>query len=185
MIYFTADLHLDHKNILLSRQGFSSIEEMNERLISNWQGVVSKEDTVYIIGDFSYRSPVSVKQYLKQLPGRKILIRGNHDFKWLKTFSEEEKDHYFEGIYDIHQIKMDKKVISLCHYPMVAYCGSNYENSWLICAHTHDSKTADHWYDIKRNYNLIRFLNAGVDINNFKPVTFEELVENNKRFYGI
>lgn len=45
MIYYTADLHLGHANIMkLSGRPFESVEEMNEALVNNWNAVVSKND---------------------------------------------------------------------------------------------------------------------------------------------
>ena len=54
MIYFTSDLHFSHKNILNMGHGrpFSSTEEMNQKLIENWnKKVTSNEDMVYVLGD--------------------------------------------------------------------------------------------------------------------------------------
>lgn len=57
MIFFTSDLHLGHENcIRLCNRPFSSIEEMDETLIENWNHKVTGKDTVYILGDLIYRS---------------------------------------------------------------------------------------------------------------------------------
>ena len=49
MIFFTSDLHLGHENcIRLCNRPFSSIEEMDETLIENWNHKVTGKDTVYI-----------------------------------------------------------------------------------------------------------------------------------------
>ena len=84
MIYYTAYLHLGHENIIkMCDRPFLSIEEMNAALIDNWNSVVSNDDTVYILGDFIYRSSISGKVYLRQMKGKKHLIIGNHDHKWI------------------------------------------------------------------------------------------------------
>ena len=52
MIYFIADPHFGHENILkLCDRPFSSVEEMDELLIRRWNETVSDEDTVYLLGD--------------------------------------------------------------------------------------------------------------------------------------
>lgn len=52
MIFFTSDLHLGHENcIRLCNRPFSSIEEMDETLIENWNRKITGKDTVYILGD--------------------------------------------------------------------------------------------------------------------------------------
>lgn len=76
-----ADLHFGHENILkYSNRPFKSVEEMDKSLIDNWNGIVSKDDLVFVLGDFILSHD---KQYIKnivnQLNGRKVLVRGNHD----------------------------------------------------------------------------------------------------------
>lgn len=54
MIYYTADLHFGHANIIkLCHRPFASIEEMDEKLIEKWNNKVKNGDTVYIVGDFA------------------------------------------------------------------------------------------------------------------------------------
>lgn len=51
-IYLTSDCHFNHLNIIKLGRPFSSIEEMNETIVSNWNDTVGEEDTVYVLGDF-------------------------------------------------------------------------------------------------------------------------------------
>lgn len=52
-IFFTADLHLYHTNIIKHcNRPFETIEEMNNVLVDNWNKVVGPKDTIYILGDF-------------------------------------------------------------------------------------------------------------------------------------
>ena len=68
MIFFTSDLHLGHENcIRLCNRPFSSIEEMDETLIENWNRKVTGKDTVYILGDLIYRSKKPPEEYLRRL----------------------------------------------------------------------------------------------------------------------
>ncbi|MBP5230316.1 MAG: hydrolase, partial [Clostridia bacterium] len=56
MVYFIADTHFGHKNILrICGRPFETIEEMNETLIRNWNERVRGSDTVYIVGDMFFR----------------------------------------------------------------------------------------------------------------------------------
>ena len=68
MIFFTSDLHLGHENcIRLCNRPFSSIEEMDETLIENWNRKVTGKDTVYILGDLIYRSKKPPEEYLRRV----------------------------------------------------------------------------------------------------------------------
>lgn len=67
--------------------------------------------------------------------------------------------------------------LTLCHYPLLIW--KHAKRSYMIHGHLHNDVSSDYWPLIQsRN----RVLNAGVDINGFMPVTFEELIENNVRF---
>ncbi len=49
----------------------------------------------------------------------------------------------------------------------------------MIYGHIHNNTGDDYWPLIMRRP---RMLNAGVDVNGYEPVTFEELVANNAKF---
>lgn len=56
MVYFTADTHFGHENIIkFCDRPFASVEEMDETLIANWNGRVRANDTVFILGDMFFR----------------------------------------------------------------------------------------------------------------------------------
>ena len=130
MIYFTADTHFGHYNVIrFCDRPFASAEEMDEAMIQNWNERVTGNDTVYILGD-----------------------------KFLETSD-------------------GKRSLTLCHYPMLSW--KHAKRSYMIHGHIHNDTRADFWPLIAARENV---LNAGVDTNSFKPVTFDELLENNRRF---
>lgn len=68
MIYYIGDLHFGHENVIkFDRRPFSSVEEMDKTLIERWNRKVSKEDVVYVVGDFAYRNEKPFSWYLRQL----------------------------------------------------------------------------------------------------------------------
>lgn len=90
----------------------------------------------------------------------------------------------FESVDYLKTIKFDKKRISLCHYHMLEWPGSRYvesESSYLIHGRIHGTTDSEVFRHIKQYQP--HALNAGVDINGFEPVTFDELKENNNRWY--
>jgi len=57
MIYFTADHHFGHANIIRHcSRPFSSVAEMDASLLENWNSCVGQNDTVYILGDLFFRN---------------------------------------------------------------------------------------------------------------------------------
>ncbi len=61
-------------------------ENHTKRLAENWEAVVSPEDTVIVGGDISWGLTFDEAKpdldFLHGLPGRKILLKGNHDLWW-------------------------------------------------------------------------------------------------------
>lgn len=192
MIYFTADLHFGHNNILkLCNRPFKSIDEMDETLINNWNNKVKNNDTVYILGDLIWERCDPLK-YLDKLHGKKVLIMGNHDKKWILNLYKKlnlNKDvdfkklielGYFQNISSYYEDSFYNHTITFCHYPMIEWKSSRKLGSkklgFLIHGHIHNNYK-DEYKFLFRSFNT---LNAGVDINNYSPVNFDELIKNNE-----
>ena len=78
--YITSDQHFFHKNIIdYENRPYSSVEEMNEDLITKWNSVVTDEDTVFCLGDFALSNKDNIIEIGNRLNGHKVLIKGNHD----------------------------------------------------------------------------------------------------------
>ena len=171
MIYFTADTHFGHANVIKHcNRPFKTTEEMDENLIMLWNKTVREKDTIYILGDMFFRNTVPCEEYLKKLNGKKYLIVGNHDKDWMKTISLSK---YFLDVTPLMTVNDGQHKFTLCHYPMLRWKGS-----YMIHGHVHNTK--GEWFSYVKNNPQI--LNAGVDINNFKPVNFEKLIKNNIAF---
>ena len=172
-IFYIADPHFGHKAILrLSHRPFASVEEMDEALIRNWNGRVTDRDTVYILGDFWYRGKTPAVEILKQLKGQKFLIRGNHD-EWL----DGEAAKHLVGQADLHHIfdpSCGGHEVWLCHYPLVTWPG---DDAYMVFGHVHAQEPLDYCWFLDSHYRL---LNACVERNDYRPVTLEELIENEK-----
>ncbi|MCR5331794.1 MAG: metallophosphoesterase [Lachnospiraceae bacterium] len=175
MNLYIADLHFGHKNVInFDHRPFSDVEEMDRIMISLWNGRVQPEDDVYIIGDFCYRSGKDPEWYLNQLMGKKHLILGNHD----RAVTENENaKSLFASIHELQVIADQGEEICLCHYPLAEWYKSRH-GSWHIYGHIHGNR--DEVYDFMRTRE--RALNAAACINNYMPVSFKELVRNNKAF---
>ena len=69
-------------------------ENHTEKIKENWISTVKEEDTVLIPGDFSWETYLEDTYqdfaYLNSLPGKKVLLKGNHDY-WWETLSKMNK----------------------------------------------------------------------------------------------
>ena len=176
MIYYTADLHLGYANVIQHcNRPFSSADEMDAALISNWNSKVHRDDTVYIVGDFLFRAKRPAEDYLRELKGRKHLLIGNHDKYWIKKV---DLTQWFESVSPMLLSTDNGRSVALCHYPMMTWPGIS-KGGNMVYGHIHNNTCADYWPLIKANGLM---LNAGVDINGFAPVTLDEMIVNNVRF---
>lgn len=76
-LFIISDLHLSHKSMAIKR-GFNNEIEHDNFIIEKWNKVVSKRDTVWILGDITMeRSAPYV--LLNRLNGYKKVVLGNHD----------------------------------------------------------------------------------------------------------
>lgn len=79
MNFYISDNHFGHSNIIrYDNRPFMNKKQMDETMIDRWNEVVGDDDTVYILGDFSWHKEDATLQIL-QLAGKKVLIKGNHD----------------------------------------------------------------------------------------------------------
>lgn len=176
MIYYTADLHLGHANVIRHcSRPFANAYEMDMVLIENWNARVHRNDTVYIVGDFLFRAKQPVEEYLSELKGRKHLIIGNHDKYWMKKV---DLSAWFESVSPMLFVNDHGHTATLCHYPMMSWPGMS-KGGYMVYGHIHNNTDADYW-PLIASRDLM--LNAGVDINGFAPVTLEEMIENNRQF---
>ncbi len=174
MVFFIADTHFGHANVLrLCDRPFETIEQMNETLIDNWNKRVAGNDSVYVVGDMFFRcsDPESI---LRRLHGKKHLIIGNHDSSWM---NKVDVNKYFKSVDLMAIISDGAHAMTLCHYPLLSW--KHAKTSYMIHGHIHANTDMDFWPLLLARENV---LNAGVDLNGFQPVPFNELLENNRSF---
>ena len=163
-LFFTSDQHFNHANIIkYANRSFNNISEMNQTMINNWNNVVSKADTVFILGDFCFAPAVGWEKILKQLAGDKVLILGNHDYK---NFHPNLYP-YFIDVRDRMEIQIESQKIMLDHYPAVSYNGMN-RGSWQFYGHIHEQKFE---YATSLQYCVC------VEQNQYTPISYREIEE--------
>lgn len=172
MIYYISDTHFGHKRIIeYENRPFKCVEEMDETLIYNWNKKVNKNDDVYILGDFSFYNITDNRniEILKRLNGKKHLILGNHD-RFVRNPNFDKS--LFESIDDYKEIIDNGRSVCLFHYPICVYDRQHY-GSYHCYGHVHSRM--DLIPDQLKKSG--RAFNVGVDVNNYEPVTLDELIE--------
>ena len=103
-IYVIADLHLSFKNPKPMNIFGDNWENHEEKIKNDWLKKVNDDDLVILPGDFSWAMNLDDTfldfKYLNELPGRKLLLKGNHDYWWttLKKMREYLKANEFNTI---------------------------------------------------------------------------------------
>lgn len=85
-LYAISDLHLSFSTDKpMSIFGDNWIEHEN-KIKKNWEAKINENDTVLIGGDISWSMKADESRedlkWINDLPGRKIIIKGNHDYWW-------------------------------------------------------------------------------------------------------
>lgn len=158
--FFTADLHLGHDAIRrYCGRPFSSVEEMNETMITNWNKKVGDKDLVYLLGDFCFfNKREDILKIRNRLQGSIVLIEGNHD----KNIGSPG-NFGFASKHPILEVKIEGQHITLCHYAMRVWNKSHYD-SWMLYGHSHNCLPGQG-----------KSIDVGVDAHNFSPLAFEEI----------
>lgn len=154
--FFTADLHLDHFNIIkFCNRPFFSVDEMNDTIVENWNSRVKQNDIVYLLGDVIWGQNFTD---FNKLNGKIHLIYGNHDrMSIIKKMKFESVRHYDE-------IEINKQRIVMFHYPMIDW-NAKFHGSWHLYGHCHGTN----------KIKIEKSCDVGLDCWNYFPVSFDEL----------
>lgn len=120
MIYTIGDLHLsfkENKPMSVFGENWNGHEE---KIKKDWLEKVRKKDLVVLPGDFSWATYLKDTdedfKYLNELPGKKLLLKGNHDYWWntlnkMRKFLEENNFKNIDFIYNNSYIWEDKIIV--------------------------------------------------------------------------
>lgn len=169
-IWFTSDWHLNHdREFIWKARRFNSIEEMNKKIISRHNEVITPSDELYILGDLMLGSDnKSGLEFISQVNGYKHIILGNHD-------TRQRKDLYQANGYEClfaDTLRYNGYNFYLSHYPTIT---SNLEKESLkqciinLYGHTH--QTTNFYNDIPFCYHV------GVDSHYCFPVEINDIIK--------
>jgi calcineurin-like phosphoesterase family protein len=88
--------------------------------------------------------------------------------------TKELLDSHFVEVANYLDVSVGGRHLVMCHYPLLCWGGTG--KSWMIHGHIHNNRHMDYWPLLQVRE---RVLNAGVEINGYAPVRFDDLLENN------
>lgn len=173
--FFVSDYHFFHKNIIrYENRPFKTVEEMNETIITRHNERVKDNDIVYFLGDFAFYAskakqfrgegmPIRAEEIAKQLKGRWVWVKGNHDKSENKINIPNHRIILNKGgiyINLVHRLQ-DTIIYDYSYYYPLTLCGH---------AHCFDDKTEVLTNNGWRNLDTINLTDKPIslDLNNNK-----------------
>lgn len=152
---------------------------MNEGIIKNFNEVMDNTDTLYILGDcFLYDNEEGIR-LMRRLPGKKIIIWGNHDTKERQKLLKAEEQFLCIGYGEM--LKYNGYHFFLSHYPTATT--NNDTDKPLkrkvinLCGHVH---ACDKFCDMHYNSGLC--YHVELDAHDNKPVLIDDIIEDIKNY---
>lgn len=176
-IYFTADLHLHHTNIIRyahRNPPFRNVVAMDKALIKRCNRVVTRQDTVYHLGDFCFARTRSISEAtriygeaMRMFHGRTAFLRGNHD-KGL-----QHADYFICR-------RIDGIKLFMRHWPpwehprkFPHFFNIPPDVDVILCGHVH-GKWKYHVHSVGRR--LIPVINVGIDVWGYEPISLSTIM---------
>lgn len=199
--FFTSDLHIGHRLVSKLRTGFDeatarksengdnyAIAEHDDRLARNWDATVKNDDIVWVVGDISIggnRPTRAALNWLNARPGRKRLIKGNHEANHPMHRDAHKWEYEFAAVFEftdtVATTRIDGNRVLISHFPYDGdhdYSGERYTEFRLrdtgvplIHGHTHVSEK------FSRSASGTPQIHVGVDAWDYTPVNVNVLAE--------
>ena len=176
MRFFTSDTHFgDEKTIKRDMRPFKSAKEFDRFVLKTWNKQTTKDDTIYVLGDFischhnENESYPQTLPYAKKLKAKVILILGNNEERAIKYYFDNDFDKFrdfciksgFEDVKKSDTITINKKKFFLTHKP--SGCRPDMLN---LFGHLHRSGGV---------YRPFGF-NVGCDLNHFRLYSEDDII---------
>ena len=179
MNYFTADSHFssfDETVLTSDFRPFSSLEEMNEKIIEIWNSQIKSEDVIYHLGDFVNFNKKDTEydlllKLVQKINAKVVLILGNNekrilDYEFGGDF-EKFRNYliscgFHDAVKDKMQLKIGENEFNLTHCPVDA----EKETIYNLFGHIHKCSFV-------KKYGF----NVGVDNHYFKLFSEEDILE--------
>lgn len=166
--WIISDTHFNHSFMV---DKWIRPDNYQELIINNWKKVIKENDIVYHLWDVIFSRASELRAILKDLPGYKILIMGNHDKNKPSWYLSQWFDEVHEEIFIVDA---GYYRILLTHKP------TSIDNSSIInvCWHTHDYRK--NW--IFRHFSSLNNINSktriySAEVENYYPIRLYTIIE--------
>lgn len=183
-VWFTADLHLGHANIIkycqrpfLSpaeqrkaetdlrgrwRISDETVHRHDNALLKAINSVVDRDDQLWIVGDFCWGRRSEAESYRGRINCNNVyLVWGNHDHRSIGPA--------FDYTTEQEMITVEGQDIWLCHYPLRSW-NKRFHGAWHVYGHVHGRLAQE---DEANPSWLTK--DVGVDACDYRPWSYEEL----------
>lgn len=174
MIFYIADTYFgDERAVVRYGRPYADAAEAEEMLTEMWNCTVSASDEVYILGGMFAGRVGDPGRILAALEGRKILVAGGAEIAWMKRRGALRYfdciAHYAEAADRGAQVTMRRRppVVWRRDDGFAVHGTTRTDVGGRLLAYARDDRSV---------------LNASVDVNGYRPVTFEEMLTNNELF---
>lgn len=173
MIWFMADLHIGHRNIInFTQRKYSDLLDMETSYTRNINSKVLESDTLVLVGDICFGGKSEWIRFLSRINCKNlILVKGNHDAKVPREF---------QLVTEYYAFKVGKTIVTVSHYPRKLKWRFRFllkprpryfhrmlpdSEGWHIHGHTHSQ--------LMRQYP--RQIHVGADATGGYPVSLSEI----------
>jgi len=157
--HFISDTHFYHANIVeFCKRPFADVEAMNDALVSNIRNHTDERSVVLWLGDVFFCDVDRAQAIMRELPGRHVLVRGNHD----GTASRMARCG-FSAVVDQLTFQLNDQTIVASHFPTT----QRPQDAVLMHGHTHSTE---------RLSPCGKRLHVGVDAWDYRPASIDEIL---------
>lgn len=154
--WYTADTHFGDAGIrTFFARPFATVAAMDAAMMDRLTTRVGPGDDLWVIGDFAM--PDLAERIFESVPGRKHLVRGNHDPVEVQRLG-------WASVHDLVEVQDGKERFVLCHYPLMTWSGVR-DGAMNLFGHVHTN-----WQGADNQVNV------GVDCFDFAPVSRCEIL---------
>ncbi|MDD1686871.1 hypothetical protein [Methanoregula sp.] len=161
--FLVSDTHFDHKNIIeYCNRPFSSLEQMNQTILKNWNSIIKNNETVFFLGDMAWgKKHRPISYWLAQLNGTiQFIIGPSHD--------EPRPPNSYDSVV----LNYRNRDFLLVHNPHDPDRIPKDWSEWIIHGHKHNNSMGKYPFINGEN----KTINVSVELTGYKPVSIDQIL---------